>query len=437
MRSVLEVSFLTASIISLLLIVFTFYKAAVQRKIGPGGWLIIGGATATVAPLVAALVVPGVNRHYVETLGLLLFAVLCSFVIATKSARFMSLPPSAAVLVPTVILGIALIGQIQSGYSIANSRYLVLVLFVLAATVCATADAAGAVIGVVVAGGFISCISGIAYFTRPDVAIRSCRLDKCGPMDQLFGGLYPNENALGMVLVAVLPFILILSRENPLLLVLALQVALGVYISGSRSSTIGLVAVLIAAAVVLVGGSAHARAARFCLQLIVAVGFIVMYLTPRIADRDSLTGRALLWEYVEAGAASSPILGSGYDYLEHRFQNGGGLPEVSAYSAHNQILDIYLVSGVVGVILFLYLMARISFTYSRLDPMILLPLVSIVWVGVLERPMGLSYFDWLAWTWMPMLMLAVAASAAIRDRSRRPAIISVERSRNASAAAGR
>jgi O-antigen ligase len=219
-----------------------------------------------------------------------------------------------------------------------------------------------------------------------------------------------NENALSLALVAGLPFVLIAAREVRSLNYAAALTCLSIAVAGSRTGQIALVACLITYWVWRSKLTTQLKNA--VMGLVCVAGLSLQVLVPIVASSGTLTNRPALWRFALNNVEESPWVGKGWNALEQLFRDNGAIAGTSAYSAHNQIIDILLVSGILGLVFFLSLLLVAIFVYPRIDSAILLLLSSSLWLGILERPWNVGYLDWLSWS--AVASFAYIASAAFK-----------------------
>lgn len=354
--------------------------------------------------------ISSMERYAIVATGLFSFCTII-WLISHKKKILISFV-TAAVL---AIVALSIFASFYSGYPLYAVRSLAWIISLAAVLLSVTDTNEGRqslVVGAAISTIGITVLSGLLYAIDQQSAIRTCRFDKCGALGNLYQGIYANENALALVVVAGLPFLLMVASQKPVMMIAAAQAAFSVLIAGSRTGQIALAACLFSY-VVWRGLPIRANSMSIrvvILQTVCVVGLLAQLIVPFFASRGSLTNRPELWRYVVEEANRSPIVGRGWNALEQLFIESGGLRDVSAYSAHNQLLDIYLVSGGIGVFIFAALILTTIFKYARVDSTLLLVLASSLWLGFLERPWNMGYLDWLSWSALACIGLIAQAS---------------------------
>ena len=222
-------------------------------------------------------------------------------------------------------------------------------------------------------------------------------------------GIFPHKNILGMVMVAG-----VLASLHGLrigggrrLACVVMIVVFFVAIVLSRSGTSLMTAMTFCGVDLILTLLRRGGAGRAFGLLLVAVALpvlLVVIVSPdlilNLLGKDpTLTGRTLLWEYVEHYIGERPLLGWGLmafwspsNPLAEAISNALGwvIPE-----AHNGVLELLLEVGVVGTLLFLVVMVRnvvlalrcLGTQAGEFGASSLLCHVGIVMVGVTEQVM--------------------------------------------------
>jgi O-antigen ligase len=98
------------------------------------------------------------------------------------------------------------------------------------------------------------------------------------------------------------------------------------------------------------------------------------------------------------------LFGNGWDTLRIIFETTDGIKGGSDYSMHNQFVDVAFVSGIVGALLFAAIIVILFRRAAHADAGAMLCLVTVAWVGVLERPWSLTTIDWISWSFVATMM---------------------------------
>ncbi|WBM79378.1 hypothetical protein KIV56_13360 [Cryobacterium breve] len=280
--------------------------------------------------------------------------------------------------------------------SVGNPRIVALVALFLGASVLPRGG--GARLGMAVFGLSVSIASGLFLLVNFTAAFRECRLDKCGPLGNLFFGVTTGENTIGLILAATLPSVLLVFRRSTRW-ILALYLLSIVYICGSRTA---LQVALIVTVVVLLTrlDSEHVAGAWSRIIAVgtalfgLAIGVILPFLP--LAPGD-FTNRAYLWSLASDQLASSPIFGFGALVWGNQVANGV-ISRDEAYSVHNQWLDIIYTSGAIGVLLFVVLiLLALRQTAKGSAPTTALLFMPVIYSGLLERTWAFGLLDVFGW----------------------------------------
>lgn len=186
-------------------------------------------------------------------------------------------------------------------------------------------------------------------------------------------GIFTQKNALGWLALVAIPTLLLAGRAMPRLRLLYYPAALGMggLLLGSQSKTMllatsGTVGLMFSYR--LFRGRRTVRGVLY-LSLLGAVGVMValtmvnLEALTELLDRDvSFTGRIPLWELLLPFALAEPILGYGYKAVFTGYF--GPIHEVwvlerwNPSHAHNELLNLWLQVGLVGVSFYLFSLLR-------------------------------------------------------------------------------
>ncbi|MGH3519309.1 MAG: O-antigen ligase family protein, partial [Haloechinothrix sp.] len=323
---------------------------------------------------------------------------------------------SAAPVIAIVLCLVVALSDGLSGNTIFASRQLVLLAVLLAATVARPGRSA--LLGAATAGLFLALLGGVQALVHADSAFRECRIDKCGPLGVLFTGVFPNENTYGLPLALSVAFVWLAFR-GPVRIVLAGYLALVVFATGSRLSEMAAAAALVSLMVLRPSLAqdgqavdrprADARAGRNGLALLGVCGAAAAgFLLPLLArSPDALSYRAYFWSIGLGELARSPIYGFGAKSWEGLYQTGR-IPLAFSYSPHNQWLDLAYAGGIIGVGLFLALIAGILLLGGRANFLAACcVLIPVLVASTLERPWSFGISDWLSFTLVAATLLPV------------------------------
>jgi len=191
---------------------------------------------------------------------------------------------------------------------------------------------------------------------------------------EMWLGVTTTKNSLGQLcLMAILTLAWaslrgLRSRETPiprqLLAADVFVVLLAIYLmigtpSGAYSATSLAALVLVTGAV---GVMFKFRRSAQRIAVILCVGVIVGWLGMAFAESfvseassllgrdETLTGRTEIWSMALADASARPVLGTGFGGY---FNTNNEFSRTHGYTAHNGILDVYVETGIVGVVVLL------------------------------------------------------------------------------------
>jgi O-Antigen ligase len=311
-----------------------------------------------------------------------------------------------------VVIGLGCIASEVGHGTLTSQRQLALIAVVVAAGVT-KARRSDIQRAVVLVAAFLCVSSGLLFFVHHGQAIGRCRLDKCGPMRVFFNGIFYNENALGVDLVLTLPFVLYARRRGSILL--AGAISFMVYISGSRTAQVALVATLVTYALMIFPGPQAGR--RLWATSVVAIGgAVAVALVPILAPMTSLSERPLLWQVAGGRLHGHALLfGNGWDTLRIIFETTDGISGGSDYSMHNQFVDVAFVSGIVGAAMFAAILVILFRRAVGAGAGAMLCLVTVAWVAILERPWSLTTIDWISWSFVATMMFLRTDYAATHE----------------------
>lgn len=243
--------------------------------------------------------------------------------------------------------------------------------------------------------------SGFAIVLHKDFSVIPCLRDKCGILGFQFRGIFHHENAFALFLTLAMPFAYIgfASWEGPLLTTYLLGMVL---LSGSRSSMAAAVITFVVLILVRpnIRNAVSAPKRTVLLNLVLAVSLVSGVALPfAVNDPGFLSERGHMWMLVK-NALSDPatlIYGTGMLGWQH-VVDAGHLHISMGYSAHNQWLHVLFTTGVIGLLLFVGLLAVLMWqagrTYGLVVGCVLLP---VFLLAVTERPWPIDSADWVMW----------------------------------------
>lgn len=255
-----------------------------------------------------------------------------------------------------------------------------------------------------------SCV--FVGLVSPSIASLPCNLGKCGFTGELFIGSMDSENQLAITLAMALPFALLglhgLARSS-----VAAACAVLIVLSGSRSSQIALVGLL----VLWLVARGERPAARVLLGVVTAAMALVALLLPlAVRNPDAFTGRGGLWQLALKMVGSSPWIGLGQDAWGAQAAVGN-VGSNAGYSPHNLWLDALVAGGWISTgLVVVAILLRFRGLRER-SVWLTLPLAVAMLEGFTER--SFAYYDLSSTTayFLPAL-IAVGGGASYGPASR-------------------
>lgn len=266
-------------------------------------------------------------------------------------------------------------------------------------------------------GVTMAITSGLMTIIAPTAAISACT-EKCGPLGVIFAGALINGNALGLILALALPAVFLINRGWTRWLLTAYLAAM-IAATGSRTA---LNAVLVLAVVlVLSRPGLKVEALNLWRRAVIAVTagvvvFLSVFVPLSTTDPTAYTGRGYLWQVTMAQMQGSEIIGLGSQAWSQLFLIGE-IAQAATYSTHNQWLDVWYISGFVGLALFAAFFVSTFLSAGRYWYLPATVLIPAGVISITERPWGIGSIDWLTWA---LLLFAVAAPLMTRGESAEP-----------------
>jgi hypothetical protein len=258
--------------------------------------------------------------------------------------------------------------------------------------------------------GLLSTMTGLI---DPQRAWLPCREAKCGPAGLLYGGSFGHENGLGLFMALGIPFLMLAARDLRHYLGVAYAL-LFIYISGSRTALLtAIVAVLLGLTLTVAGTTARGHLRRTALRL-ASLALVLLAAFPlwNVFRDDAYSLRGAGWNLAKRLGAETPFLGQGGSMWEWLERNTNVVSEVAKYSVHNQWLEIWFVSGSLGVLLFIGFLWTLMVTRASPDRLPLVHVLGTVFAaGLLERPWSFYDFNWLTWTLIASIVLLSPSSS--------------------------
>lgn len=355
-----------------------------------------------------------VHQIAVVSNGLLL-AVCVAFVLyrlLVARARINAAPLIAFVIVLTLGASDGLHGQ-----PLWSPRQLTLLAALLAAAVARPGRSAllgGAAVAMV-----YTTMGGIQALMEPADVLRPCRADNaCNVLGIHYAGVFTNENILGLMLLLCIPFVW-LGLRGRVRIVLACYLAFLAAATGSVLAGTAAVATVVLLAVLRprlrdedTRRGARGRPGRSLLAvsavLLVAVLGVVVPL--RHTDFGDLRLRAAIWDLAKEEWADSPLAGYGGKAWSAKYPQGE-IPAAVSPSLHNEWIDVLYAGGLIGVVLFVALLAYLLVRDgARGMPTIACVLFPVLLSSVMERPWAFDISNALTFT----LLVATLTPIGIR-----------------------
>jgi O-Antigen ligase len=312
---------------------------------------------------------------------------------------------NAAVAIGIVISFMVLAANALQGFKLIDTRQAAVICLLLGAVLLPRGR--GAQLGVALAGLSVAVLSGLMTLFSFTDAVRDCRTDKCGPLGHLVLGVTTDENVLALILVAAMPAIFLVFKGVPRFLLMTYMLGM-IWFTGSRTSLAAAGTVYAVAFVVRVDGSKPSSFMKgFVAQACTWLGIGIAFVLPHIGQSDaSFTNRGYLWKLAIAQVKASPWLGLGGKEWETNTIYGA-ITNSSAYSVHNQWLDMLYTVGRIGLLLFVILVVVLIASAPRkhrdVAALLLLPMA---FAGILERPWTFSSLDVFTWIF-PAVALSI------------------------------
>lgn len=316
------------------------------------------------------------------------------------------------------LAGVVLAGSISSAVGGAGipAPPIVLGFLLLAASLARTTWAA-LITGVHILFVLFAALSGVMAIIRPAESWYPCPDEKCLISEEVFTGITTHGNSLGLFVAFCLPILWISwSGRNRLLWVSPAVVLL--LLSGSRTALLAVVSCFVM--IIVAGIRSENGAATIRRPGILRLGIIVVALVglvlPAVVGPQFATGRGLLWHLAIEQIARMPFIGWGHTAWADLYEQGA-FGSAAAYSTHNQLLEVAIISGLVGLALFFVVIITCVVGGSRSSMASAgLLLFAVLVVGISERPISLSLLDQLTW----VIVLLVLFRTSVHTAKKRP-----------------
>ncbi|TFC33844.1 O-antigen ligase family protein [Cryobacterium sp. TMT2-14] len=289
-------------------------------------------------------------------------------------------------------------GAISAGTLLNSHRWpslvIITVIILLLAVILKDFKRHNLTFGVTLISQCIALASAVSGLLGLPGAVEICRADKCGVAGVLFSGVASHENSLALMLVMTLPFLLVIG-DRRLMATSACAVLLLVVVSGSRTSLLALGGLALVWFLVVVHGDRVPRFRPGILALVPLGGIALsVVLTTSDLAPSAFTGRAGLWEIARGYIATNPWIGLGAEGWSDIRRTTGSFDSASVYSPHNLFLDVWLQGGFIAGVAFVVLLGYWIGRGIRGDFASLFYVTTLVWAGILERPVSFGAPDW-------------------------------------------
>ncbi len=267
----------------------------------------------------------------------------------------------------------------------------------------------GASVGAGIFGVTVAIASGAAAIFRYDLTFAPCR-DECvlGPA---LTGVLGNENLLGTVLVAAIPFAYLGFRGRA-------ATWLGVYLAAMAAATgsRGAIVTAVIAVVVMLLVRPRLDANRQSpARLVVAGLFLLAGLLASVSivlrdwDGISLTGRPDLWRVASEYVARSPLFGYGPGRWEMLYSETGEIPRAAQHSAHNQWMEVLFIAGWVGAVLLLAMVIAMVVSSRSARPAVMVTVATVFMIGATERAWSIATVDFVSFSLIAAILMGPTA----------------------------
>jgi O-antigen ligase len=208
-------------------------------------------------------------------------------------------------------------------------------------------------------------------------------------------GILPHPNSLGQV-ASISLILMLVSKVNKIFWLIP---TLCIVKCGSRTALIGLALASLLFMTIWIFKRQKNKGKSFVLESPIALGVLVLGILLassaqflsliRLLDPTALTARASIWQASQKIFESSPIFGVGWGWEIRAVE--AQLLNLWATSAHNAILDIAFSAGIVGLTIFLMLLAKFLVYFKFLTVREKLIMCFLLTSGISEAFVDLQY----------------------------------------------
>lgn len=207
-------------------------------------------------------------------------------------------------------------------------------------------------------------------------------------------GIFSHPNVLGQT--AAISFLTLVQKRKTVFL--SIFPLFCIFKCGSRTAIIGVMAgLLIMAGALVFKRMRNSRESRIdfpaviegLILLILISLFLFFFNFIDFLDPDRLTGRVSIWQISKEIYQNSALFGLGWGWQSRAIESQ--LLSIYSVSAHNAILEIVFSAGLLGLILFLLILARGITYFGNLELIERVLLTCILVSGVSESYINLQY----------------------------------------------
>ncbi|BAH56180.1 hypothetical membrane protein (plasmid) [Rhodococcus opacus B4] len=312
------------------------------------------------------------------------------------------------------LFGIAVMGTSFVAMAVDTSAYdsiikgqPMVLLVVLVAASFATPSREGAITGGALFTISVCATGAFLGLYAPDKVFMPCT-DKCSLAGELYMAATPHSNTLGLITAIGIPFVW-LAFKGPIRFWMLVYIGANLVVTGSRTSMFAAAATLVVLALTNpthTGGSIVGRHRAF-LTLGVVTSTAVAMILPFTGQSDSFaTGRGYLWRIAVEQFEHTPFFGAGLTAWD-RFYEAGEFGAAAAYSTHNQWLELLLLAGVAGAVVFALGWAILVFGGDESRKFTVLPvLLTVALLSSTERPLSIGLINTMTWVLVALVALS-------------------------------
>lgn len=312
---------------------------------------------------------------------------------------------SAAAIPLLGMLTLSAIATISTDYAAPFPKHTFMVMLVIIAAAMSWTSRVGVLLGGAAVAVAIQVEGAIVLLTTPHLAFEECAT-KCTFAGEIYGGAASHPNALGLILTISLPFLWLSSNGRTRTWFVG-STLLIVAMSGSRTSLAAAAATVL---LLMLVARAKSRAtwgrAVSGGVAVTAVSLIAALLPALIVDPTFATGRGRLWGYARELINAHFWFGNG-EIAWARLFTEGQIGAAAAYSTHNQWIEVTLLAGFLGALLFGIFLVSVTWT-GPVDRRIILAgvMMPVMTLSISERPLSFTLIDPLSWALVAIVMLA-------------------------------